>query len=116
MKYIRTKNGKVGYTLYDYLDDDFVLYTKDEIICGLTKEEVLKQADTIEELCDEFVCESNEEGNDFFTSYKDKWAMLRDNFWVKYKEHYNFYGGIRIKNKGFIYVAKMNNKGDFELL
>ena len=24
------------------------------------------RADAIEELCDEFVCESNEEGNDFF--------------------------------------------------
>lgn len=64
-----------------------------------------KQADTIEELCDEFVIVS---------------ILTEQNFITKYPKSYlhkgfNIYGAIWT-GKGLIYVAKMNDKGELELL
>lgn len=78
--------------------------------------EKLETKETIEELCDEFVCESNEEGNNFTSVYFHLSDMKKDSFYTSYKEHYNFYGAIHIKGKGMIYVAKLNEKGELELL
>lgn len=62
--------------------------------------EIIKQADTIEELCDEFVF-----GNVIISLKEAK----RD------CEIGNVYGAIWT-DKGLKYVAKMNEKGEFELL
>ena len=105
--YIRTKNriyqvesetcDKQGYYIEGY-DYDVIL-----------KEQVIKQADTIEELCDRFVVINKltrEVMNIVsFLTYATLWSSCK----------YNIYGAIWT-DKGLIYVAKMNDKGDLELI
>ena len=107
MKYIRTKDGiykvegetchKKAYFI-DRYEEDVVL-----------KKRVIKQADTIEELCDRFVVmdkETKEVMNIVsFLEYAKLWSYCK----------YNIYGAIWT-DKGLIYVAKMNDEGDFELI
>ena len=116
MKYIRTKDGIYEkpkdyryYTPYEMVINEIDMY-KGKI--------VLKQADTIEELCDEFVIEF--EGCVPFTSdifyideehRKDELKPLAE----YYKGCKNIFGAIWT-DKGLIYVAKLNDKGDLELI
>lgn len=51
MKYIRTKDGVYETVTQNLYKNDDILY-----IDGYGLERLLSQADTIEELCDEFVC------------------------------------------------------------
>lgn len=68
---------------------------------------IVQQADTIEELCDAFVDAYNDGSRDI--------ALLSDiYFFESYKSHI-VYGAIW-NDKGLIYVAKMNDKGELELL
>jgi hypothetical protein len=66
-----------------------------------------KQADTIEELCDEFVVVNN-------TCFNMP-QLLGTKIDKDYYKHEDVYGAIWT-NKGLIYVAKMNEKGELELL
>lgn len=92
MKYIRTKDG------IEKLDADRE---------HLAKYMNGKQADTIEELCDEFVFIKGNSKNVFppITYNKQKDIKFFD----------EIYGAIWT-NIGLIYVAKMNEKGELELL
>ena len=105
--YIRTKNriyqvesetfDKQGYYI-DRYEEDVIL-----------KEQVIKQADTIEELCDRFVVmdkETKEVMNIVsFLAYAKLWASCK----------YNIYGAIWT-DKGLIYVVKMDENGGLELI
>ena len=96
MRYIRTKET-------DCCIIDTIKYK--EITgedCFIPKNEIVEEADTIEELCDEFVC------NEMFIYDKTdmKWFVEKGD---------NVYGAIWT-DKGLIYVAKMNDKGELELL
>ena len=96
MKYIRTKDRV--YNL-DWL------HSKGFSDDGNLILSAINQADTIEELCDEFVlCENN------------KCCIISD---VEAKEmsrnKCKIYGAIWT-DKGLIYVAKMNDKGELKLL
>ena len=101
MKYIRTKDGRI---ITPLIEPD--IFDKQE----LENVEILKQADTIEELCDEFV---------YYNVYQERNIVLSD-----YQETYIHYGTINETpfygaiwtDKGLIYVAKINDKGDLELL
>ena len=107
MKYIRTKNRiykvesetchKQGYYI-DRYEEDVIL-----------KEQVIKQSENLEELCDRFVVidkETKEVMNIVsFLEYAKLWSSCK----------YNIYGAIWT-DKGLIYVAKMNNEGDLELI
>lgn len=111
MKYIRTKDKKGNQ--YIISDRDYIFQIRDNkvIFARGYEEELLGQADTIEELCDEFV------------------IIFPDGTWQTYKmfyaikaclemDYYNgckYYGAIWT-DKGLIYVAKMNEKGELELL
>ena len=104
MKYIRTKDGRIGKF---YQEQSFT------ITCSLgciDKDNILNQADTIEELCDEFVLIDGEnehyikQDNDIH-HIRRKWAI----------GNYIVYGAIWT-DKGLIYVAKMNKEGELELL
>ena len=77
--------------------------------------ENVKQADAIEDLCDGVYVEDKHNPHNWFvmeireyknTSNADKKYMVKD---------WNFYAFIKTR-KGLIYVAKMNRKGDLELL
>ena len=119
MKYIRTQDGRIKnrsdiicYAFReDYFSDDW-----DKDIEMLLKTKIVKQADTIEELCDCFVKikrKSNCKPYILKFDYRNL-PTLKEQA-IKYKDS-SVYGAIHIENKGLIYVAKMNEKGELELL
>ena len=75
-------------------------------------ENVIKATDAIEELCDEFICVRKRDDEHYNT--KDKKIF---DYWLLEKEYINcdWFGAIWT-DKGLIYVAKLNEKGEFELL
>ena len=86
VKYIRLKNGRIV--------SQFKTVRTSEIV---------KKADTIKELCDEFVVE---DGDDFAIFHNLKLARQTKGI---------IYGAIWT-DKGLKYVAKMNSNGELELL
>lgn len=124
-KFIRTKDG-----IYELVDDTHIiknnkLYEKeyfnnpfgdgsDEYIGEVLIGDILKQSDTIEELCDVYVSVYEEQlDNEIFWANKYT-PMEVKNFYTGYipKEVY----GAIWTDKGLIYVAKLNDKGCLELL
>ena len=79
---------------------------------GNVKEVVkeLPQADTIEELCDEFVYE-NEKGNKKIVEK----ILTFGSFMYDTGEYELKYGAIWT-DEGLVYVAKLNDKGELELI
>ena len=106
MRYIRTKET-------DCCIIDTIKYK--EITgedCFIPKNEIVDEADTIEELCDEFV-----------VAYENGAIVYDDLEWAKVKARASSKIGIKViiysaiwTDKGLIYVAKMNDKGELELL
>lgn len=109
MRYIRTEDGRIVDT------------TKEKVSLGYHP----KEADTILELCDEFDWKWNEtefpysiaRQHDRYDGYGDlKRAMRGEENYGKYlNQDYEIYGAIWT-DKGLIYVAKINEKGELELL
>ena len=105
--YIRTKNRiykvesetchKKGYYI-DRYEEDVIL-----------KEQVIKQADTIEELCDRFVVMDKETKEVIsivsFLEYAKLWSYCK----------YNIYGAVWCEC-GLKYVAKLDEEGKLELI
>lgn len=111
MKYIRTKDGILKVDGYD-----------DRGVCvcrGKTfyRDEYIKQADTIEELCDGFYLDDGQEEfclDDVFTNFdKFKSSYIYNNKYHIVK--YEGYGFIKT-SKGLMYVAKMNDEGKLCLI
>ncbi len=110
MKYIRTKDGI--YKLIDFLKTDGLKcanhygYTKDgtNYLGTLKHFNKYKQADTIEELCDVFIRIKDRNNYRFFSTS----SMEQVEGWKNY--------GAIWTDKGLIFVAKMNSKGELELL
>lgn len=138
-RYIRTKDGKIFDTV-----KDLGRYGKSKavIICDFNgnfidvrkQNMILKKADTIEELCDVIVCRnelfypltSNREGNEFNWEEINRFrtsVCIDEEEYNKIKEttndfepyFYKVFGAIWT-DKGLIYVAKMNDKGELELI
>lgn len=105
MKFVRTKSGRILTPIgYDSSIGD--IYDGDET----KNDEVVDTSDNIEELCDEFVVCYNEKTICQFA--KSVWNYDE----IKYLGMGNdFYGAIWT-DRGLIYVAKMNEKGEFELI
>lgn len=110
MKYIRTKDG--------------IILNPAPLYCGNNEfgtcmGEEARQADTIEELCDEFVLDHPLFGDNCkclyhsFEKAKNGIKKRSDNAHNLYD--FIIYGAIWT-DKGLIYVAKMNKKGELELL
>jgi len=104
MKYIRTKDGIFEVNWFDA--DEF----GDENGEPHSNCEIEQEADTIEELCDEFV----------WISPKNEHAINHSPIGVqrihkRTNPELEIYGAIWT-DKGLIYVAKMNDKGELELL
>lgn len=103
MKYIRTKNGKI-------LDLSWGLTSM-----IVTKDDILKEADTIEELCDEYVVKHIHALTPMLI---DKFTISLKDIKTQYSGNDNFeyiYGAIWT-DTGLIYVAKLNEKGELELI
>lgn len=98
-KYIRTKDGRI--IKHPHPNSEVFTF----------RYEIEKEADTIEELCDEFVI------NGKLNCYGNCYKSLNH---LKSSEVYELdkcivYGAIWT-DKGLIYIAKMNNKRELELL
>ena len=94
MKYIRTKDGEIIKINKNVTEDSI----------WSCKYEIDKLADTIEELCDEFVSILYGRPNICCLS------TARFNC-----EKFDVFGAVWT-DKGLIYVAKMNEKGELELI
>ena len=106
--YIRTKDGI--YKVESTLRDNSIVKGYNVGEMGfIRKDQVIKQSENIEELCDRFVVmdkETKEVMNIVsFLEYAKLWSYCK----------YNIYGAIWT-DKGLIFVAKMNDEGDLELI
>ena len=116
MKYIRTKDGifeikatpqsnamysgSQAYRIYDHIQ----MVDRDVL-----EKDIIKQADTIEELCDCFIYSDEVFKNVIYNNFHALKILL------KLRKNYVVYAAIWT-DKGLIYVAKMNSKGELELL
>lgn len=110
--YIRTKDGiyKVeGETCHKkaYFIDR---YEEDVIL----KKRVINQSENIEELCDEFVGYFECFNRSYYFIYKNSYDEVKSNVQT-FSPNRSAYGAIWT-SKGLIFVAKMNDKGDLELI
>lgn len=111
-KYIRTKDRV-------WESEDYWKRTPTEIM-GL-KEEIIKQADTIKELCDERVLTRYFDETKYIHHEilpKTQWDMMAKSVAARLANGItdcNYYGAIWA-DKGLIYVAKMNEKEELELI
>ena len=118
MKYIRTKDGRIIFN-HEHLE------IIDNTLCSMQNDRVWliiggvdKQADTIEELCDEFrniTYGKNPEISNPLTYEQAKELKLKDVQRDEFAPNFKTFGAIWT-DKGLIYVAKMNDKGELELL
>ena len=121
MRYIRTEN-----TVYERYDDkikavDGYIAVKPKGLLPIkgyqivSKDRILKESDYILDLCEGIIVEEIGNGSIWFVMGIDEFKN-GDKEELKYlmkSWRYNFF----IKNdRGLIYVAKMNNKGELELL
>lgn len=110
MKYIRTEDGVYEideYWLENESEDALVPYfRKEENSEYYAFRKDIKIADTIEELCEIFVINFGKIKH-FCYNFKDL---------NNYAEYKNVYGGIWLNEWGLKYVAKLNEKGELELL
>ena len=97
MKYIRRK--------------DDVIFSTNAKIEDIDIKEYKQVADTIEELCDEFVY--NRIGE--YEVYRNIETDFKEND-INYIKRGGSIKGAIWTNKGLIYVAKMNEKGELELI
>ena len=113
MKYIRTEDGiyEIDNNKYSVveLNGHQLLHMKVDNKGLIHREYILKQANTIEELCDEFVVIHKELNRNHTIHKSFGFVKLEHNTGNK------IFGAIWT-NKGLIYVAKMNDKGELELL
>ncbi len=102
MKYIRTKYAIYESNQWVY---DGLLRIKARMKYHKDNPDVIATANTIEELCDEFVYVASEKDRPVVCYKPTAFHKLSD----------NLYGAVWTDN-GLIYVAKMNDKGELELL
>lgn len=111
-RYIRTKDGKIYDTATEWKNirethSLIVLMNKDRKNVLIYKADT-KQADAIEDLCDEFVL-VDEEINHYTVIRKEALVLFKPTpTWALY--------GAIWTDKGLIHKAKMNGKGEFKLL
>ena len=105
MKYIRTKEEMDKIHEVAWINCGYIGFLDTKNGCDISH--IYKESDTIEELCDVFICQQM-----IFRKLKDVETYLRSaNEWCNFA----IYGAIWT-DKGLIYVAKMNDEGELELL
>ena len=114
MKYIRTKDKISGERIYENDIPEPKNNHEKEILQEMRDnigEVIIKQADTIEELCDEFIVFGDID-RPYLTRHKFTNKEWNKQYFIGDRK---LYGAIWT-DKGLIYVAKMNDKGELELL
>lgn len=122
MRYIRTKDGV--YEIERYYEPGDYYWVKQDCDQPIGSDEIIKQADTIEELT-EFIIHCHKDGEldfykyDFETDwccyYGDQYYSETLEFFRKGNYDGSIYASIKT-DKGLIYIAKMNGEGVLELL
>lgn len=115
LQYVRTKDAVINFAGIKICNN--VEAKKIYVLAGYDYNVVheipyVKVADTIEELCDWYVTVWSKDGHTEYCTYHD---LDRDLFQSLVRAKFAVYGAIWT-DKGLIYVAKMNGKGEFELL
>lgn len=112
--YIRTKDGVYEFQRY-YANFDY--YWVKRLSEPIAAEDILNQSENLEELCDRYVGISNNkpmiikyEFDEYYDEYED--AYTKEELLIEY----NIIYGAIYTDKGLIYVAKMNDRGDLELI
>ena len=124
MKYIRTKERIYEIDETCKRDNQILFFdnkeqTPEYIIDFFEGKDVLKQADTIEELCDMFVVwlEGRNMPIEMPLSEKEQYEKMKEVVLLGTKEKLNIWLKLAIwTDQGLIYVAKMNEKGELELI
>lgn len=119
MKYIRTKDGRIiENNNYIRIENNYIF--EKFIFLGEQQErhygEVFKQADNIEELCDELVSDNRILPPIHTFKRETRTEMLRNRLKYEYYKGNTDVKGAIWTDKGLIYVAKMNEKGNLCLL
>ena len=112
MKYIRLKDE-----ICEIDAEDSECYYFKNLKKFVYKDEDYKVDDTIEELCDEFVLENEIKANSPYSlidkkTFNEMKKTIAETIKIT---NQSFYGAIWT-DKGLIYVAKMNDKGELELI
>ena len=111
MSYIRTKDGV--YEVKEKSTGFYIVLFEKVLTRTILNEDVIKESEDLTELCDEFVIDW------LPTNHKDIFGI--DKYSKEVIESCignnktNVYGAIWT-SKGLIYVAKMNENGDLELI
>ena len=107
-KYIRTEKGiyETSKTISVNFKECYI-EAYDTQLERWVKKDIIEQADTIEELCDEFVVVNN-------TCFNMP-QLLGTEIDKDYYKHEEVYGAIWT-DKGLIYVAKIDNEGKLVLI
>lgn len=114
MKYIRTESGYIG-TKKDYMK-----------LCGVMKKlvdkygeeecsKIIKEANTIEELCDLYIVWLKNRELPIMERIKKGITLFPSYFEIGECSFDKGYGAIWT-DRGLFYVAKMNDKGELKLL
>jgi len=111
MKYVRTERGIYKLSDYKKIEDGWLYFVVDGVKTNIYGK-VISQADTIDKLCDEFVV--IRKGTKPHTAGVPYFKIKMDSKYINEKG-YEIRGAIWT-DKGLIYVAKMNEKGELELL
>ena len=111
IKYVRTEYGRIikiteKGCFKEFYNRRYAFVDKTQSHHSFNGYEVMKEADTIEELCDAFILKNP--NNNVVRSSLEEIKNLQ--FYAR-----PIYGGIWT-NQGLIYVAKMNDKREFELI
>ena len=109
--YIRTKDGVYEVKVNKYHE---LVYCKDnQIVLSCN---IIKQSETIEELCDLFVDEETKTIFHKHNGYVINWKTNMVYSLKALSESYHSVKGAIWTSKGLIYVAKMNESGCLELI
>ena len=125
MKYIRTKDGRIIEVKRRRIV--FPIFPAGETRTifndNILEKDVIKESDTIEELCDDYFAISNTNYKtpikiDFEKKIIYQWQSNRlvvSYTFEQFIPYHTIYGAIWT-DRGLIYVARMNNDGELELL
>ena len=108
MKYIRTEYGKIYNVSGQWFNKETGCYIDEHNKATSTQN--CKQADTIEELCDGFVFKDTHTNELHFLDINSGISLLGASLFAETLK------GFIKTDKGLIYVAKMNEKGELCLL
>ncbi len=119
MKYIRTGND-----VYEVeAETEKFYYTNMAKQIGVIKSDKIREADTIDELCDEFVGLVKSTSSDFIIMRVIAHSLkeLKESLKTKlngevYEGHYDIIYGAIWTEWGLKYVAKLNEKGELVLI